>query len=79
MCLTPKAPAPARQIFMVPLPCALAYRILEDDVTDRSERFLAAEFLREKVFRMLGEELPYGMTVEIEKFETEGALRRARG
>ncbi|GAB2903439.1 GTPase Era [Uliginosibacterium flavum] len=48
----------------------------EDDVTDRSERFLAAEFLREKLFRMLGEELPYGMTVEIEKFEVEGELRR---
>lgn len=48
----------------------------EDDVTDRSERFLAAEFLREKLFRLLGEELPYGMTVEIEKFEVEGSLRR---
>ena len=48
----------------------------EDDITDRSERFLAAEFLREKLFRLLGEELPYGMTVEIEKFEAEGNLRR---
>ncbi|MDY0012436.1 MAG: GTPase Era [Rhodocyclaceae bacterium] len=48
----------------------------EDDITDRSERFLAAEFLREKLFRLLGDELPYGMTVEIEKFETEGQLRR---
>ena len=48
----------------------------EDDLTDRSERFLAAEFLREKLFRRLGEELPYGMTVEIERFEMEGALRR---
>lgn len=48
----------------------------EDDITDRSERFLAAEFLREKLFRLLGEELPYGMTVEIEKFEVEGNLRR---
>lgn len=48
----------------------------EDDVTDRSERFLAAEFLREKLFRRLGEELPYGMAVEIERFETEGRLRR---
>lgn len=47
-----------------------------DDITDRSERFLAAEFLREKLFRLLGEELPYGMTVEIEKFEVEGHLRR---
>jgi GTP-binding protein Era len=48
----------------------------EDEITDRSERFLAAEFLREKLFRLLGDELPYGMTVEIEKFETEGRLRR---
>jgi GTP-binding protein Era len=48
----------------------------EDEITDRSERFLAAEFLREKLFRLLGDELPYGLTVEIEKFETEGRLRR---
>ncbi len=47
-----------------------------DDITDRSERFLAAEILREKLFRNLGEELPYGIAVEIEKFEQEGALRR---
>ena len=47
-----------------------------DDITDRSERFLAAELLREKLFRNLGEELPYGIAVEIEKFETEGNLRR---
>ena len=46
-----------------------------DDVTDRSERFLASEFLREKVFRQLGEELPYGIAVEIEKFEQIGNLR----
>lgn len=48
----------------------------EDDITDRSERFLAAEFLREKLFRLLGDELPYGIAVEIEKFESEGNLRR---
>lgn len=48
----------------------------EDEITDRSERFLAAEFLREKLFRLLGDELPYGIAVEIEKFETEGKLRR---
>jgi GTP-binding protein Era len=47
-----------------------------DDFTDRSERFLAAELLREKLFRNLGEELPYGIAVEIEKFEVEGNLRR---
>ena len=48
----------------------------EDELTDRSERFLAAELLREKVFRLLGEELPYSIAVEIEKFELEGNLRR---
>jgi GTP-binding protein Era len=47
-----------------------------DDITDRSERFLASEILREKLFRNLGEELPYGLAVEIEKFEQEGSLRR---
>jgi GTP-binding protein Era len=51
-----------------------------DDITDRPERFLAAELLREKLFRNLGEELPYGIAVEIEKFEHEvdarGQLRR---
>ena len=48
----------------------------EDEITDRSERFLAAELLREKLFRLLGEELPYAATVVVEKFETEGGLRR---
>ena len=48
----------------------------EDDVTDRSERFLAAEMLREKVFRFTGEELPYSTSVVIEQFKMEGKLRR---
>ncbi len=48
----------------------------EDDLTDRSERFLAAEILREKLFRWTGDELPYTSTVLIEKFEQEGRLRR---
>ena len=48
----------------------------EDELTDRSERFLAAEYVREKLFRLLGDELPYATTVEIEKFEVEGSLRR---
>lgn len=48
----------------------------EDELTDKSERFLAAEYVREKLFRLLGEELPYATTVEIEKFEVEGNLRR---
>ena len=48
----------------------------EDDITDRSERFLASEIVREKVFRYVGDELPYTSTVVIEKFEQEGNLRR---
>ena len=48
----------------------------EDELTDKSERFLASEYIREKLFRLLGDELPYAATVEIEKFEIEGALRR---
>ena len=48
----------------------------EDEVTDRSERFLAAELLREKVFRFTGEELPYSVSVIIEQFKQEGRLRR---
>lgn len=48
----------------------------EDEVTDRPERFLAAELLREKLFRLLGEELPYAATVVVEKFEIEAGLRR---
>jgi GTP-binding protein Era len=44
----------------------------EDALTDRSERFLAAELIREKLFRLTGDELPYGATVVIDKFEEEG-------
>ena len=47
-----------------------------DDVTDRDERFLAAEFIREKIFRLLGEEVPYATTVVVEAFKVEGDLRR---
>jgi GTPase len=47
-----------------------------DDITDRSEKFLAAEIVREKVFRLVGDELPYTSTVMIEQFEQEGNLRR---
>jgi GTP-binding protein Era len=48
----------------------------EDELTDKNERFLAAELLREKAFRFLGDEVPYSIAVEIEKFEMEGNLRR---
>lgn len=48
----------------------------EDTLTDRSERFLAAEVVREKLFRALGEELPYALTVQLERFKEEGNLVR---
>jgi GTP-binding protein Era len=46
----------------------------EDQITDRSQRFLAAEIVREKIMRQLGDELPYAITVEIEEFALEGAI-----
>jgi GTP-binding protein Era len=46
----------------------------EDQITDRSSRFLAAEIIREKITRQLGDELPYQMTVEIEEFAQEGKI-----
>lgn len=47
----------------------------EDQVTDRSERFMASEFVREKLVRSLSQELPYSTTVEIEKFALENGVR----
>ena len=47
-----------------------------DALTDRSDRFLASELVREKLFRLTGEELPYTSTVVIDKYEEEGNLRR---
>jgi GTP-binding protein Era len=48
----------------------------EDALTDRSEKFLASELIREKLFRLTGDELPYTSTVVIDKWEDEGELRR---
>jgi len=48
----------------------------EDALTDRSDRFLAAEVVREKLFRLTGDELPYTSTVVVDRFEEEGELRR---
>jgi GTP-binding protein Era len=48
----------------------------EDALTDRSERFLASELIREKLFRLTGDELPYSCTVVLDKFEEDGDLRR---
>jgi GTP-binding protein Era len=46
----------------------------EDQLTDRSSRFLAAELVREKIMRQLGAELPYQVTVEIEEFKQQGKV-----
>lgn len=47
-----------------------------DAITDASERFLAAELIREKLFRLLGEELPYATSVTVESFRDEPGLKR---
>ncbi len=48
----------------------------EDEITDRPERFLAAELVRERIFRLLGDELPYSIAVVVDSFVVEGNLRR---
>jgi GTP-binding protein Era len=53
-----------------------AWFYAEDELTDRSERFLASELVREKLFRLTGDELPYTSTVVIDKFEEEPPPRK---
>ncbi|WP_394000359.1 GTPase Era [Luteimonas sp. WGS1318] len=48
----------------------------EDEITDKSQRFLAGELVREQLMRQLGNELPYATTVEIESFTVDGAMLR---
>jgi GTP-binding protein Era len=55
------------------LPTAIHF-FPEDQITDRSQRFLAAEIVREKIMRQMGEELPYAISVEIEEFAMDGAV-----
>jgi GTPase len=50
----------------------------DDEITDRDERFLAAEFIREKIFRLSGDEIPYATTVAIDAFEHTDAIRKIR-
>jgi GTP-binding protein Era len=50
----------------------------EDELTDRSEKFLASELVREKLFRLTGDELPYTSTVVIDKFEEEPPARKGQ-
>ena len=51
----------------------------EDQITDKSQRFMAAEIIREKVMRQLGAELPYSTAVEIEQFKFEGRILHIHG
>lgn len=51
----------------------------EDQVTDRSSRFLAAELIREKITRQLGDELPYDVTVAIDEFAVKGNCLHVQG
>lgn len=51
----------------------------EDQITDRTERFMAAELIREKLMRQLGAELPYSMAVEIEQFKFEDRVLHIHG
>ncbi len=51
----------------------------EDQITDRSQRFMAAEIIREKIMRQLGQEVPYAMTVEIEQMKLEGHVWHIHG
>lgn len=46
----------------------------EDQVTDKSQRFLVAELIREKIMRQLGDELPYATAVEVERFKDDGRI-----
>jgi len=48
----------------------------EDEITDRSERFIAAELVREKLFRLMWDEIPYSVSVAIDQFTVESGLRR---
>jgi GTPase len=55
-----------------------AWWYAEDELTDRSEKFLASELVREKLFRLTGDELPYTSTVVIDKFEEEPPQRKGQ-
>ncbi|MCZ8251044.1 MAG: GTPase Era [Hylemonella sp.] len=50
----------------------------EDELTDRSEKFMAGEMVREKLFRLTGDELPYTSTVVIDKFEEEEPQKKGQ-
>ena len=76
--LSARKPADIERLLEILRPYLPAQPWLHDAeaLTDRSERFLASEIVREKLFRLTGDELPYSSTVVIDKFEEEGNLRR---
>ena len=76
--LSAQKPADAERLLAIVRPYLPARDWLydADTLTDRSERFLAAEIVREKLFRLTGDELPYASTVVIEQYTEEGNLRR---
>jgi GTP-binding protein Era len=51
----------------------------DDQITDKSSRFMASEMIREKIMRQMGDELPYQMTVEIEEFKSKGRILHISG
>lgn len=57
------------------MPASIHY-FPEDYVTDRSQRFLVAEMIREKLMRFMGDEVPYALAVQIEEFKYEGSMAR---
>lgn len=67
--------APLEKALMKLMPESPFY-FAEDQLTDRNERFFAAEIVREKLMRYTGEEVPYGLTVEIEEFKLENNILR---
>ena len=71
-------PSDVERLFKIVEPYlpAQAWLHEEDALTDRSDKFMAAELIREKLFRLTGDELPYSATVVIDKYEEEGNLRR---
>ena len=48
----------------------------KEEITDRSERFIAGEFIREKLFRLIGDEIPYSTSVVVDQFKLEGNLHK---
>ncbi|MFP5399949.1 MAG: GTPase Era [Gammaproteobacteria bacterium] len=76
--LSAKKPADVERLLGIVRPYLPAQPWFYDPehLTDRSERFLASEIVREKLFRLTGDELPYASTVLIDRFEEDGALRR---